>query len=1139
MLWDHNIFVKMYAVGRLGNYITRGVSTVSGPFHPFGGAVDIIVVEQPDGSFKSSPWYVRFGKFQGVLKAKEKIVNISVNGVEADFHMFLDQRGEAYFLREVEGEDGDLVLLPSSSSSGDDTDGQSRANKRPVKSKSCNYDARGPNSIILSDEKIVARTNSRRSRIFGLVFGRRSVKADGYKDEDGDPGVERVDSLERAEIAADLLEMKWSTNLSTKNYGKDAASRFRPNVVLDNKPDEVLQIEDKNGGAENPLKSGFSCEGTEIGHHDPSVEKVEHCVSNGGKELPRVSTSGQVFEISTVRDSVLEEKSDIIVEETTQYVHSVDTANQTVNAEVVIAKIAGPVSDTSSSLDHEELKKYEWDSTEKNADFLENDTLGENRDADKVESCAYWVMSETFDSGLHSSTEHSHEEVYLAGGEAGEVSIKTIEAKTVVLPEDIITEFQAEDVELDRKQKDSQQTSSWLINECIKLQVEEPVSAVASFDKIAEAEPTCGEDIRSMISVTEKDYLSYNDKSYRDNIGSELKLKLESSGNAENCLGDCLVSKTTISPTSESSEEEQFPFSDLDGFNVNEVTCVDAVSPEPANEESHLLLSMQCSGETGSSDGHEKSCASSDFDDQENSSVDSDNTIENSNIISSPINISRSHGIDGDEGMRLVESMPNMRSNVENLDSCELDIPLGHSLDSNYESLEFSIPSKEDASCSKSYACKEDQLAQDQPNAGDIQGLGGTKNFPFDPAVEVSLCKHLLYVGMGADAASQAFDAEKLDIHRYTSLGPSVVKDDRLVVRIGGQYFPWDAASPILLGMASFGADRIFEPKGMIAIDKEERTLDGNASKVIIPAGGSWRIWPFSLKNSKSRKAMYSVRSFGAESVTETANSPNADELLPKPKVVKKMAKAMTPTSEQLASLNLKEGSNLVTFTFSTAMLGKQQVDARIYLWKWNSRVIISDVDGTITRSDVLGQFMPLVGVDWSQSGVAHLFSAIKENGYQLLFLSARAISQAYHTRRFLFNIKQDGKTLPDGPVVISPDGLFPSLYREVIRRAPHEFKIGCLEEIRALFPPDHNPFYAGFGNRNTDEVSYLKVGIPKGKIFTINPKGEIAVNKHVDTKSYTSLHALVHGMFPPRAVEQEDFNSWNFWKLPPATIDV
>lgn len=45
------------------------------------------------------------------------------------------------------------------------------------------------------------------------------------------------------------------------------------------------------------------------------------------------------------------------------------------------------------------------------------------------------------------------------------------------------------------------------------------------------------------------------------------------------------------------------------------------------------------------------------------------------------------------------------------------------------------------------------------------------------------------------------------------------------------------------------------------------------------------------------------------------------------------------------------------------------------------------------------------------------------------------------------------------------------------------------LQEIQALFPPEHNPFYAGFGNRDTDEISYLKVGIPRGKIFIINPK--------------------------------------------------
>jgi phosphatidate phosphatase LPIN len=85
----------MYAVGRL---ISQGVYTVAGPFHPFGGAVDIIVVQQQDGTYKSSPWYVKFGKFQGVLKRSEKVVNIAVNDEALKFHMFLDSTGRFPFL---------------------------------------------------------------------------------------------------------------------------------------------------------------------------------------------------------------------------------------------------------------------------------------------------------------------------------------------------------------------------------------------------------------------------------------------------------------------------------------------------------------------------------------------------------------------------------------------------------------------------------------------------------------------------------------------------------------------------------------------------------------------------------------------------------------------------------------------------------------------------------------------------------------------------------------------------------------------------------------------------------------------------------------------------------------------------------
>lgn len=63
----------------------------------------------------------------------------------------------------------------------------------------------------------------------------------------------------------------------------------------------------------------------------------------------------------------------------------------------------------------------------------------------------------------------------------------------------------------------------------------------------------------------------------------------------------------------------------------------------------------------------------------------------------------------------------------------------------------------------------------------------------------------------------------------------------------------------------------------------------------------------------------------------ESTMSTDADNNELKPNSTRKKVRVKTPTSEQLASLNLKEGRNTVTFTFATAMLGKQQVGCCIF----------------------------------------------------------------------------------------------------------------------------------------------------------------------------------------------------------------
>ncbi|XP_059453204.1 phosphatidate phosphatase PAH2 isoform X5 [Corylus avellana] len=977
----------MYAVERLSSYITRGVYTVSGPFHPFGGAVDIIVVEQQDGRFKSSPWYVRFGKFQGVLKAKEKVVKISVNGVEADFHMYLDHKGEAYFLTEIDVEEGETV--PYSVSSGDETDGRFQNDRRrPLKSRSYHFDANTSNSAdkidVLRNGKALARTTSRRPRILGHVFGRRrSMNQAG----EGDDDVARADSLDRAEIAANLLEVNWSTNLHINKPRKDNA--YNKDVQITDGKGEVSSSEHGNANKDVHKETGSHNE--QMGESSPpGFENLPSFVEETRIEVACFNTPEQVTETSVADEGVLEGKCEVM----STLSRKIDVGDDTENDENVKVQY---------SIEHEEhLGKH----TDEEQVFHVTNVLpvcGISQEESETGSVRSFIYCETSEGaivamdGSSEQTRGGHVEVH--------VHAEMLHSTTELLSEDTVTlhvaeggDFQTQPVEDAENHSQQMNPSHSFIHKCNVMDLEGSPIAPEVDTQMVSADPTLGLDDKlesqSICTISGFSNSAHQAQDKETNKDEEITSKFPPSLES---IGDCVPTKAISTLSSGSSEEEQFLFGDLD--EISEVQRMESISPVHVDKESPSSGPEGIKEANGSVNERYDPSLFSEKSAQENPFIDLEGSTEKLRISSSPIIIPRSHKAYEDVGLP-VESLPNLWSHTVSPDAHDFRRPLSQSLDSSSKSLNSKLQSKDDSSYIKSD--KDPQLAPEQPNIEDIQ----------------------------------------ISVEPINVLANSAV---------------------------------------------------GDPSKSSIASRGGWRIWPFSLRKSRSKKGLQpvlnDVRNSDAENASESTTGMDGDKDVFKPKVVRKIVRAMTPTSEQLASMNLKEGRNTVTFTFSTAMLGKQQVDARIYLWKWNTRIVISDVDGTITKSDVLGQFMPLVGIDWSQTGVAHLFSAIKENGYQLLFLSARAISQAYHTRQFLFNLKQDGKALPDGPVVISPDGLFPSLYREVIRRAPHEFKISCLEDIRALFPSDCNPFYAGFGNRDTDEFSYLKVGIPKGKVFIINPK--------------------------------------------------
>lgn len=60
------------------------------------GAMDILVIEEPDGSFRSSSFHVRFGSLR-VVHSKATEVDIYINGKKKKVKMKLSSSGDAYF----------------------------------------------------------------------------------------------------------------------------------------------------------------------------------------------------------------------------------------------------------------------------------------------------------------------------------------------------------------------------------------------------------------------------------------------------------------------------------------------------------------------------------------------------------------------------------------------------------------------------------------------------------------------------------------------------------------------------------------------------------------------------------------------------------------------------------------------------------------------------------------------------------------------------------------------------------------------------------------------------------------------------------------------------------------------------------
>uniref|UniRef100_A0A915JML2 LNS2/PITP domain-containing protein n=1 Tax=Romanomermis culicivorax TaxID=13658 RepID=A0A915JML2_ROMCU len=311
-------------------------------------------------------------------------------------------------------------------------------------------------------------------------------------------------------------------------------------------------------------------------------------------------------------------------------------------------------------------------------------------------------------------------------------------------------------------------------------------------------------------------------------------------------------------------------------------------------------------------------------------------------------------------------------------------------------------------------------------------------------------------------------------------------------------YFDFTVAIPVLIKALVFSKPitddfiaKLCHNKKPLVIQPKVIDKDVQHNAVEPSRHSSW--FPWRLSNLYKHPINNEVLQKSDSSSLIPDRSPSSDFSIRNHPATHSLKKSLCLSSDELKKMNLKyDELNTVKFSITTKYQGTYTCQCSIFVWKSNDKIVISDIDGTITKSDVLGHFMPLVGHQWDQPNVVDLFKNISRNGYRLIYLSARAIGQAQYTKDYLKSVMQNGRFLPNGPLLLSPTSLFGALHREVIEKKPEVFKIDCLLKIKALFPSRLNPFYAGFGNKATDEITYKSCGIHSSRIFNIDPSGRV-----------------------------------------------
>ena len=199
----------------------------------------------------------------------------------------------------------------------------------------------------------------------------------------------------------------------------------------------------------------------------------------------------------------------------------------------------------------------------------------------------------------------------------------------------------------------------------------------------------------------------------------------------------------------------------------------------------------------------------------------------------------------------------------------------------------------------------------------------------------------------------------------------------------------------------------------------------------------------------------------------------------------KKMIITRRGEDEMLKMLMLRDGENKLEFEYEVGGGVQERMEMRVYKYKQHDMLIVSDIDGTITKSDVLGYVLPYVGMNWHHKDLVQIYNVLVQRGYRMVYLTARSFTEYKTTRRYLDDVMSGEHKLPRGPVLLYPSTFMGGLRQELVKKTQHVYKSNMLRDVQRAFAST-SCIAAGFGNQQSDAVAYRQVGVHDNFNFVI-----------------------------------------------------